>query len=626
MAYFFLAFCALALVVGRGWRTYWKVRGGKVSPGFFLRAWLVLWLPLVMICLVPLCGSYLLNVSETSIQELLLPLLLDVLVATVIALSFFPFFLRDRFRFYLSAIVLTYIVANGFQARLGGTLSTIGSLLPLDLAPQFLEVAYLGGLVAAICFGASVIDRQLSKRKWPVKELIGGIGVAVLIIFLTEFVPTVKDLAGAWPQFFYHPPALPAAHPTAAQLAAKPDIYYIVLEDYASQDVLRGQMDFDNSGFLSYLSGKGFTNLPGAVSNYPYTVNSVASTLDAGYLSDQVNRFSQSSNQTIVPYSQTVRESPVISQLKSLGYTYDLLGDWYETSNTSPLADHTYVSDHQIVFLDHTYSMDNFTDAQVQQNVLWNVIGPGISVGGYRLLGYNAQDDISMVKSQLAQLKTLAAQPAGGRFVFAQILAPHNSFYFNADGSLNPNPGPDNTGEPVDKKDTNEIQYINGQIQPIIDEIMRNSGGTADIILQSDEGPPVELLNNGQSSSASVDKDAEDMSKWPQAELQMKYGMLASYYVPAASAADLAAGADPTNIFRLVLNSDFNATLPYLPQCSYGFPQGESESFVYRDVTPLLTGQPSQGCAANGNFISPGPTKLMKVQGPPQDPGSSDDD
>jgi hypothetical protein len=259
----------------------------------------------------------------------------------------------------------------------------------------------------------------------------------------------------------------------------------------------------------------------------------------------------------------------------------------------------------------------------VQQNILWDIIRPGIKLGNYQLLGYNTQNDIGEVQSQLSQLKKIAAEPAGGKFVFSQILVPHNFFYFNADGSLNVNPTPDNSGESVVKKDTNEIQFINAQIQPIIDEIMKNSGGKANIILQSDEGPEPAIMNNTGSGAATVNKSQADMSEWSAADLKMKFGVLASYYIPGASQADLAQGADPVNIFRLLLNNDFSSNLPYLPLCYYGYPQGANESFVYQNINKALTGQSNSACPENGNLVHPGQTTLIKN---PKTTATGDDD
>jgi hypothetical protein len=588
-----------------------------------LANWFILWVPLVLVVLIPIFSGYLKNTSETSVQDLILPILLNILVATILAGIFYRAFRHNRFRALLATVVIAAILSDSYQSKLGGIISTVNSILPFTAPDWLIAIAYPVTMGYLIYLLAGVIDRQVAKRHLSKRDITVAGMIMIGVIFISQAVPTVENLAAAWPQYFYKPPALASAHPTAAQASAKPDIYYILLEDYASQSVLKNQMNYDNSGFTQYLSQQGFYNVPSANSNYPYTVNSVASTFSADYLSDEVNKFSTSSNQTMIPYFQSIRYSPVVSQLRAMGYSYDLLGDWYETSNYSPLTTTNYAKVDEIVALNHTYNLDDFTDSQVQENVLWGIIGHGISLGKYRFFGYNTETDVNLVASQLSQLKTLASQPAGGRFIFSQILAPHNYFYFNADGSLNANPQPDNNGELAKTKDTNEIQFVNSQIKPIIDEIMKQSGGKADIILQSDEGPEPAVMNYTGYGTPSIPKTTTDMTKWSTPDLQMKYGVLASYYIPGASPTDLANAANPVNIFRLVLNHNFSDNLSYLPLCYYGYPQGTNEAFVYKNIGQSLLGSSNASCSENGNVISPGPTKLVKH---PKKTAGSDDD
>lgn len=564
----------------------------------------MLFIAAILIAEAPIFQSYSLNAAETSVQDLLLPMFLSLLSGSLVAFVCLRWFTKNKPLVFFLAISLSFIANASSDVLAWASSASTRLALPTPLVDVAVFCLLAGGVYAL----ARLLERLAVKFRANFQEVMGVMFLAAAGYFLAAFVPAFVSLATAWPQFFYKPPPLAVA----SSASAKPDIYYILLEDYANQTTLKSQLNFDNSNFLDQLATEGFYNSPGALSNYPYTVNSVASTFNANYLSDMINKFSSSGNQTLVPYFSTVKNSPVISQLKSMGYSYHLLGDWYETSNSSPLADRSYVQDNQIVFMNHAYTLNDFTDLRVQKNIFWYLFQAGVKIGSYRVLGYNSQDDISMVKSQLAQLHSLAAQPAGGRLIFAQILAPHNEFYFNADGSLNNNPDPNNLGKSVAAKYTGEIQYMNSQIQSLVTQIKKNSGGKANIVIQSDEGPPVDVLNNNSAKPLSLDSSSENMAKWPKAQLQAKFGVLASYYVPGASDADLAAAADPVNIFRLIFNVNFGSKLSYLPRCYYAFPQGENEAFVYQSINKALTGQANASCPANGNFINPGPTKLIK--------------
>jgi len=100
------------------------------------------------------------------------------------------------------------------------------------------------------------------------------------------------------------------------------------------------------------------------------------------------------------------------------------------------------------------------------------------------------------------------------------------------------------------------------------------------------------------------------MRRWNDLNLQMKFGNLAAYHIPAANlttASNVSAkdAADSVNVFRLVLNSYFNAGLSYLPDCYYAYSDGRERPEVFADITDRLAGQPSALCGADGYVSSP---------------------
>ena len=51
-----------------------------------------------------------------------------------------------------------------------------------------------------------------------------------------------------------------------------PDIYYIILDSYARQDVLKEVGGYDNSDFINYLTSKGFYVASESCSKYTHTL------------------------------------------------------------------------------------------------------------------------------------------------------------------------------------------------------------------------------------------------------------------------------------------------------------------------------------------------------------------
>jgi hypothetical protein len=64
-----------------------------------------------------------------------------------------------------------------------------------------------------------------------------------------------------------------------------PDIYYIILDGYGREDILKELYHYDNSSFSQALNNRGFNITAQSQSNYIQTILSLASSLNMEYLS-----------------------------------------------------------------------------------------------------------------------------------------------------------------------------------------------------------------------------------------------------------------------------------------------------------------------------------------------------
>ncbi|MEI6477651.1 MAG: sulfatase-like hydrolase/transferase [bacterium] len=570
--------------------------------------WLSYWTPLVLLAELPPLSSWLQNKYQVTLIDLLLPIILSLLTATVVACIFYPLSKKTPLGSFVGAILTVLVIGDQYESKLSSLYPAIKALNPIPQLKSWegtvISLAFIVLVALMARYVGLVIDRLVETRNWKAKDLVGGITVVIVVTFVLQLYPTVRTITTEWGQFSYKPTSTLGTQAALSTGTEKPDIYYIVLDRYASQDVLQQQFGFDNSAFIKFLTDNGYYSNPNAHQNYPYTTMSIASTLNADYHTDIVQKFAGSPDQTIFAYHEAIRNATVIKRLKSLGYTYDELGSWYEATNEAPLADHVYQPEGLLTVLGHTYTMNTFSKNLLTQSPFWRLTEHGISLGNFQVLAYGGLGEQQATPYKLDALNDLADQPAGGRFIFAHVLVPHNPYYYNADGSLNPNTGDDNVGELIKQKYVNQVKYINSQMEPLLAKINKNSGGKAIVILQSDEGPYPASLNDDLFDGNAIETELANgsMLNWSDANLQMKYGNLAAYHIPESTTADLTQGADNVNVFRLVLNRYFKDTLPYLPKCYYAYPDGRSEPFVYRDITKRLTGTANPLCSANSDF------------------------
>jgi len=99
-----------------------------------------------------------------------------------------------------------------------------------------------------------------------------------------------------------------------------PDIYYIILDSYARQDVLNILYDFDNTPFLEKLEDLGFEIADDAQANYPNTALSISSSLNMNYIEEFSGPHNPESNK-MTPLYERIRDSLVFQIFKQIGYS-----------------------------------------------------------------------------------------------------------------------------------------------------------------------------------------------------------------------------------------------------------------------------------------------------------------
>ena len=119
-----------------------------------------------------------------------------------------------------------------------------------------------------------------------------------------------------------------------------PDIYYIVMDEYAPLRTLEKFYDYDNSDFIKFLEEKGFYVTKNSHSNYAQTSTSLASALNMkhlNYLSDIIENESKDHG---ILY-QMLDNNLVMRNFKSAGYQiYNISSGAWNTGNLNIANEH----------------------------------------------------------------------------------------------------------------------------------------------------------------------------------------------------------------------------------------------------------------------------------------------
>ncbi len=170
----------------------------------------------------------------------------------------------------------------------------------------------------------------------------------------------------------------------------------------------------------------------------------------------------------------------------------------------------------------------------------------------------------------LAQITSLA----GPKFVFAHITAPHPPFVLDSDGNAQQpgypfsfNDGDDYpfTQEQYRQGYVGQVQYVNHQLENLVDAILQNSKTPPVILLQSDHGPGM----------------LTDFSSAANTCIQERFSNFAAYYLPGLQPGDIPQDISNVNIFRIIFNKYFSANMPLLENSFYYY---KDTTYIFRSV------------------------------------------
>jgi hypothetical protein len=318
-----------------------------------------------------------------------------------------------------------------------------------------------------------------------------------------------------------------------------PDVYFIVLDMYARQDVLQDVYHYDNSAFLDDLKQLGFEVVECSQSNYSQTEMVLASVLNMNYL-DALGQFDPSSKNTSA-LQNLLKVNAVMYAFKALGYKLVSFETGFHFSEFN-YADY-YLSP-ESENKNQFGRMNSFEVMLLKSTATLALSDLAKKIPSF--LVPNTSQPLETKRQQilfdLDELEKIPQDISEPKFVFAHILALHEPFVFSSNGSAV------NYPEYMDAEQYNEaygnqLDYVNSRILPILQHIIENSDPKPIIILQGDTGP-AKVSNTGQMAN------------------------LSAFYQP-GNDQSLSLTFTPVNDFRQVFDQYFGANLDLLPDYSY---------------------------------------------------------
>jgi hypothetical protein len=483
----------------------------------------------------PVIALYARNVSEIDISVIWRPLILANLAAMLVYIVFFIFSRNSQKSGIMTSILIVAFFSFGLLFGFLRSIPVIGDSLG--------RFRYLVPLYVSIFIFAIYLIYFKLKDTTKVTSILNFVGIILIVLpvfqastYLVRInqKPMEEDIVGD-------------GGLKLTKDSPLPDIYFIVLDGYMRQDRLLEDYGYDNSEFIQKLREMGFYVADCSRSNYAHTNRSIPSTLNMDYV--QVL-----SREPVIPgmtidddLNYKIEHNKAKELLSELGYKFVAFESGVKWSSFTK-ADYYFPIKINLA----QNSITEFESLILINSAAILVVG-GQPEKLNELIQKNDSDEIDYWPRHIESVSNILAnlpkvpELNGQKFIFAHIMKPHAPYVFFPNGSLLTDTRYfSNEGFGIDREFSHkgydmQVEYINNQISPILEEIIHKSKTPPIILLEGDHGY--------------FDTD--------------RFANLMAFYGPPKMLKELYLTISPVNSFRTVFRTVFNADYPLLPDISY---------------------------------------------------------
>jgi len=533
--------------------------------------------PLLFV-LSPIVTLYSLNPGEVMPIDLIRPLVFLLGTTVFVWLALFFALRRDAARasLFVTAFLIVFFFYQQCEAVFGriplitmyGTAMVSKNPLPISFSPQVQMIGSLtlwGAVVLLVALLCWRTKRDLSTIAW----LVGAAFVGPSLLRVGNTI-AIHQRVISQAQAKNTEAKKRETNSPQAGIKDSPDLYVIVMDAYARQDILRSMYNTDNEPFLGQLEKRGFVVARQSRANYIQTPLAVGSALNLDYLTPEPSGGTLGQMQPVIDHNR------IAALLKERGYHFVSIPTGFDLTAT-PSADLIFDPNRNTTIWSVAFPSE-FENLLLEKTP-FAVVSPSDMAG--------FEEHRRHIRGAFDHLGETAEQ-SYPKFVFAHILAPHPPFVFDAQGKAYQPVGQGLAGigdasnyhgsrEIYHREYAAQLQYINRRILQSIDDIQKKSHRPYVIVLMGDHG-------------------ARSMTSWnslAKTDVHEAFANLFAVYVPPTEAKQrtaleqrLSEVITPINGLRFVMTNSFGLSYPNLLDRSYYSTQ--ARPLIFDDVTDTL--------------------------------------
>ena len=400
--------------------------------------------------LFPLMFFFQFNIHELLFEDLIFPFFLSVSITFLSWIILRKFIGGQRSGLILSLVIMCFINLGNIRIFISDN--------PTESLQSSAEGQILGSILLIISVIGIIyfLKTKTLDDKTSIANVISMTMIGFLIFNIASFSITTAD-DDSFLKFSDIPVQISAVE-------NKPNIYFIILDEYAGFIQLKNDFNFDNSNFRIDLEKRDFFVAKESFSNYPNTSLSVPSIINMIYF-DFIPENLGKDSKNIKVVEKMINENNVMKILQANGYKITTLDAAIDRTPDTYLAD--------IRLCNSIFD--------INPDIRKNFAIVYVPIVGLRELIF---DEVirSKLECSFSALMDFNEDPKNPDFVVAHLRFPHSPYLYDSFG---------NSVSINDRGDKNayleQLKFVNKKTLEIIDSIQERSSENI-IIIISDHG------------------------------------------------------------------------------------------------------------------------------------------
>jgi hypothetical protein len=441
-------------------------------------------------------------------------LVFEYLAISLLLVLLFYFICRS----WQKALVFTFFVMS-VQFFFGATHDLMKNLFPGSFISRYSFLLPLTFVVTVAVFFFLLKTNRDLKRMMKYLSFTLAILIAVDLAVLASKLLTRRGANETATQF------------TGCKDCKKPNIYLVIADEYAGHKELQDIFSFDNSAFERELQKRDFHVVKKATSNYNYTPYSMASIFDMNYLKGISNRANDIDNRN-TSY-KTINKNALVDFLHTLDYDFVNLS-LFDFADKPGLNFNEFYSIREKLISSQTLT------GRIRKDLWYHFV----TTFRFRW-AQNAWQNKLISLLQKGYDGTISAAGENlqrPHFVYTHFTMPHYPYFFDRNGNRLSFEESQQGG----RKDLylEYLQYCNKQCLALVESILKKDKTGPIIILMSDHG----------------------FTKYDATTIDPSYNFnnMINIYFPDETYSAFPDSISNVNLFRVILNKQFDQRLPLL--------------------------------------------------------------